>query len=199
MWIFFFKADLVSSLVECTWTLEKVLVGKNSCSWQKLPSKTDSSQPSLHSRKRHIWHFYVLCDVFTNTILSDPIFPSGVKQDISGQSMAPKSNPKQCETWPIRPNTTSSLPVYHFMYEIAKNVLQIHQILDECTHNCTKIIYNIIHMWIHHSNNCHQFGFLWKFEIILKIATYCQARMLWQVQKSRTFSYIVWMNVKPHP
>ena len=51
-----FRAGLVFSLVECTWTLGK------SCSWQKLPPKTNSSWPSLHSRKRHIWCIF-MCHV----------------------------------------------------------------------------------------------------------------------------------------
>ena len=40
-----------------------------SCSWHKLPLKTNSSHPSLHSRMRHIQHFNVPCDIFINTML----------------------------------------------------------------------------------------------------------------------------------
>lgn len=52
---FFFKADLVSSLKECASTLAKVVVGKNlQCSWQNLAPKINSSQPSLHLRKKYM-------------------------------------------------------------------------------------------------------------------------------------------------
>ena len=65
---FFFKANTISSLVECTWTLKNVIIDQNLCSWQKLHPKTNLSQPSLRSIKWHIWHFYVPRDVFTNTM-----------------------------------------------------------------------------------------------------------------------------------
>lgn len=66
---FFFKANPVSSLVGCTWTLKEIVVGKNLCSWQKLSPNTNSSQPSLYPRKQHMWHFYMPCDVLTNNML----------------------------------------------------------------------------------------------------------------------------------
>lgn len=65
----FFKADLIFSLVECIWTLKKVVVDKNLCSWQKLPSRTNSNRLSLHSKKRHILYFSVPCDIFMNAML----------------------------------------------------------------------------------------------------------------------------------
>jgi hypothetical protein len=37
-------------------------------SWQKLSPKTNSSRPSLCSRKWHIWHFYIPCDFFMNHV-----------------------------------------------------------------------------------------------------------------------------------
>ena len=35
----------------------------------KLPSKTNSSRPSLYARKYHLWHFCAPYDSFTNTML----------------------------------------------------------------------------------------------------------------------------------
>lgn len=63
--IFFFKTDSITIFVN----FEINYSWQNLCSWQKLFLKTNSSRPSLHSRKRHIWHFNVPCDVFTTTMI----------------------------------------------------------------------------------------------------------------------------------
>ena len=41
------------------------------CSWQKLSLKTKSSWLSLYSRNRHLWHFCMPCDIFTNNMNSN--------------------------------------------------------------------------------------------------------------------------------
>lgn len=52
-----------------------------------------------------------------------------------------------------------------FAWIIAKNnpknhkFQKNHPILDECVHIWMRF-YNIIHMWLHHSNDCRHFGFL---------------------------------------
>ena len=59
---FFFKVDSNFSVVECTWTLRKVVVGK-SCLQSPI-----QANPSLYSWKWHTWHFYMPSDIFIITM-----------------------------------------------------------------------------------------------------------------------------------
>jgi hypothetical protein len=46
----------------------QAVIGKDLCSWQKLPPRTNSSRP-IYIQENDIWdHFYMPCDIFMNTM-----------------------------------------------------------------------------------------------------------------------------------